>query len=73
MKIELTLALIVLFFGVITLFKVNTRESQIKNLERRINDLKYTTDSTYIFAGLVVMLISGWMIYVSLSYIYSLV
>ena len=73
MKTELTLALIVLFFGVINFFKVNTRESQIKKLEGRINDLREAKDGTYLFSGLIVMLISVWMIYISLIYIYSLV
>jgi len=78
MNIELTLALIVLFFGVKFLVKVlksGSPENAIKLAEEQLekNKVAIQNKGAYIFAWVLSLAISVFFIWVSLTYIYSLV
>ena len=78
MNIELTLALIVLFFGVKFLIKVlksGSPENAIKLAEEQLekNKVAIQNKGAYIFAWLFSLSVSIFFIWVSLKYIYSLV
>ena len=78
MNTELTLALIVLFFGVKFLVKVlksGSPENAIKLAEEQLekNKVAIQNKGVYIFAWVLSLAISVFFIWVSLTYIYSLV
>lgn len=78
MNVELTLALIVLFFGVKFLIKVlksGSPQNAIKLAEEQLekNKVAIQNKGVYIFAWVLSLAISVFFIWVSLTYIYSLV
>lgn len=78
MNIELTLALIVLFFGSFGFIKVLKSGNQEDAIKRKEEDLKKSKESlekqgVYIAAWFSALVIYSFLLGVSLTYIYSLV
>ena len=78
MNIELTLALIVLFFGVRMVLKVlksGSPENAIKLAEENLekNKIAVKNKGAYLLAWIFSLFIGALFIFVSLTYIYSLV